>query len=147
MIIDMIALFVINLIVGIVLFAVLSGVIGSLVSAAISLAIGGAYFVYFWTKRRATLGMQVLGLQIGTAPSGETITQDQAIRRWLALYAAFSIASVLTSALPVIGFLVGLASLAWVIFLLVTTAQSPTKQGWHDKFANTMVVKAAKSVG
>jgi uncharacterized RDD family membrane protein YckC len=34
-----------------------------------------------------------------------------------------------------------------VIFLLYTTANSPTKQGWHDVFANTMVVKAAKSVG
>jgi uncharacterized RDD family membrane protein YckC len=35
----------------------------------------------------------------------------------------------------------------WFIVLLVTTAQSPTKQGIHDKYARTMVVKAARSVG
>jgi len=34
----------------------------------------------------------------------------------------------------------------WVIALLVTTAQSPTKQGLHDKFAGTVVVKAARAV-
>jgi uncharacterized RDD family membrane protein YckC len=49
--------------------------------------------------------------------------------------------------LPLLGILIAIASLAWVIFLLYTTANSPTKQGWHDVFANTMVVKAAKSVG
>ena len=35
----------------------------------------------------------------------------------------------------------------WVIALLVTTAQSPTKQGLHDQFAGTIVVKAARSIG
>ena len=39
------------------------------------------------------------------------------------------------------------AALAWVIFLLYTTWKSPTKQGWHDVFANTMVVKATKAAG
>ena len=38
-------------------------------------------------------------------------------------------------------------ALAWVIFLLYTTWKSPTKQGWHDVFANTMVVKATKAAG
>jgi hypothetical protein len=33
-----------------------------------------------------------------------------------------------------------------VIYLLYTTAQSPTKQGFHDKFVGSMVVKAARSV-
>jgi len=46
-----------------------------------------------------------------------------------------------------IGLLLGLASFIWVIALLVTTAQSPTKQGLHDQFANTVVVKAARAVG
>jgi len=119
---------------------------GSIILTAVALAISGAYFVYCWTVRRATLGMQVLSLQIGTAPGGTTISRDQAIRRWLALGAIFSIAQVL-SPLPLVGFLIGLASLAWVIFLLYTTAKSPTKQGWHDVFANTMIVKVAKTVG
>jgi len=146
-IIDAIVLIFINIVVAIPLAVFMSGLLGSIIATVISLAIGGVYFVYTWTRMRATLGMRALSLQIGTAPGGETITTDQAIRRWLALGAAFSIASVLASALPVIGLLIGLAAFAWFIFLLVTTAQSPTKQGWHDVFANTMVVKAAKSVG
>jgi len=153
-IIDAIVIGVINIVIaiplGIIGITALSGLatnwIGSIILAAVSLAISGVYFVYLWTKRRATLGMQVLSLQIGTSPDGTTITRDQAIRRWLALGAIFTIAQVLNP-LPLVGILIAFASLGWVIFLLVTTAQSPTKQGWHDVFANTMVVKAAKSVG
>jgi uncharacterized RDD family membrane protein YckC len=153
-IIDAIVIFIINIVVaiplGIIGITAMSGLatnwIGSIIIAAFSLAVSGIYFVYLWTRRRATLGMQVLNLQIGTAPGGETITQDQAIKRWLALGAIFTIAQVLNP-LPLVGILIAFLSLGWVIFLLVTTAQSPTKQGWHDKFANTQIVKAAKSVG
>ena len=119
--------------------------VASAILALVGLAISGAYFVYSWTSQRATLGMKVLNLQIGTAPGGTTITTDQSIRRWLALGAVFSIAQVLNP-LPFIGLLIAIAALGWVIFLLYTTANSPTKQGWHDVFANTMVVKAARAV-
>ena len=145
-IIDGIVLAVINAVIFGVIFAIVSGVIGSVVSGIIGLAIGGFYFVYLWTNNRATLGMRVLSLQIGTAGTGTTITRDQAIRRWLALYAIFTIAQVLTSGLPGIGAVVSFLALGWVIFLLWTTSQSPTKQGWHDKFANTQIVKAANAV-
>jgi uncharacterized RDD family membrane protein YckC len=157
-IIDIIVLAVIYVVVGIVLAAIgiaatggtganaTTNWIGSIILTLIALAISGAYFVYSWTNRRATIGMRALGLQIGNAPDGATITRDQAIRRWLALGAIFSIAQILTP-VPLLGALVGLASLAWVIFLLYTTAKSPTKQGWHDVFANTMIVKAARSAG
>ena len=156
-IIDAFVIVLINIVVGMVLGIVglsvvtVSGLdvsynyVASLILALVGLAISGAYFVYSWTSQRATLGMKVLNLQIGTAPGGTTITTDQAIRRWLALGAVFSIAQVLNP-LPFIGLLIGIAALAWVIFLLYTTANSPTKQGWHDVFANTMVVKAARSV-
>ena len=29
-------------------------------------------------------------------------------------------------------------------YLLYSTAKSPTKQGFHDKYANSVVVKAAR---
>ncbi len=156
-IIDVIVLAVINIVAGAVLGAIGLNVVtvnglelsynyvASIIVAAVGLAISGAYFGYTWTARRATIGMQVLGLQIGTAPGGATISMDQAIRRFIALGAPFSIAQVLNP-LPLIGILIGLAALAWVIFLLYTTAKSPTKQGWHDVFANTMIVKAARPV-
>ena len=156
-IIDIVVLVIIQIVVGIVLAIVgikaLDGTgatattnwFGSIILALVGLAISGAYFIYFWTTRRATVGMRALGLQIGTAPGGATITMDQAVRRWLALGAIFSIASVLNP-IPLIGLILGLAAFAWVIFLLYTTWKSPTKQGWHDVFAGTAIVKATKAV-
>jgi uncharacterized RDD family membrane protein YckC len=47
--------------------------------------------------------------------------------------------------LPALGTLIGLLAFGWFLYLLWTTYSSPTKQGFHDKFANTMVVKAARS--
>src|SRR3954466_154722 len=152
-VIDGLVLVILNIAVGIILgiigIAVITGTggnistnwIGSLIYALVGLVVSGAYFVYLWTNQRATVGMKVLNLQIGNAPEGATLTTEQAIRRWLALGAIFSIAQVLNP-LPLVGFVIGLAALAWIIFLLYTTATSPTKQGWHDKFANTMIVKA-----
>ena len=71
---------------------------------------------------------------------------DQAIRRWIALGAPFSLAQVVNP-LPGIGILLGLAALAWFIFLLWTTYSCPTKQGFHDTFVNSMVVKATRVAG
>ena len=46
-----------------------------------------------------------------------------------------------------LGTLLGLAAFGWFIYLVYTTYQSPTKQGWHDIYAHTMVVKATNTVG
>jgi uncharacterized RDD family membrane protein YckC len=87
--------------------------------------------------------MKALGMQIGNAVDGKTITTEQAIRRWIALGAPFSLAQALN---PIggVGALLGLLAFLWFLYLLYTTAKSPTKQGFHDVFANTMVVKAAR---
>jgi len=122
-----------------------TNIIPTLVYAVFGIALSGGYFIYTWTAMRGTIGMRALGMQVGNAADGATMTMDQAIRRWLALGGIFSLAQTLNP-LPLVGLLIGLAALAWVIFLLVTTAQSPTKQGWHDKFAGTIVAKAARSV-
>lgn len=119
--------------------------VASIILAIIGLVIGGAYFVYMWTTSRATIGMKLLSLQIGNSGDGATLTMEQAIKRFLVLSGPGVLAQVFAP-LPLIGLLISLLALGWVIFLLVTTAQSPTKQGFHDKFANTQVVKAAKSV-
>jgi len=119
------------------LAAVIQGIIGLIISAA--------YFIYTWTSMRATVGMRVLGMQIGNAGDGRTLTTEQAVRRYLALSAPSILAQVL-SPLPAIGTLIGLLAFVWFIYLIYSTAQSPTKQGWHDVFAHTQVVKAAKTV-
>jgi uncharacterized RDD family membrane protein YckC len=117
-----------------------------LIAAVISAAISAAYFVYTWTSMRGTVGMKVLGMQIGNAGDGKTLTMDQAVRRWLVLAAPGFLAQILI-VIPAVGALVGLVAFGWFIYLLWTTYSSPTKQGFHDKFANTMVVKAARSAG
>jgi uncharacterized RDD family membrane protein YckC len=150
-------------IVNIVIFAILTGVglhasslnlstlsidynpIVSIIYAVFGLAVSGGYFIYTWTKRRSTIGMQVLGMQVGDAGSGATLTQDQAIKRWIALGAPFGIVQAFNP-LPLIGLVVGLAAFLWFCYLVYTTYQSPTKQGWHDIFAHTMVVKATNTV-
>ena len=158
-IIDAIILFVINLVVGIVLGAILGPTVSidfntgqvttnfgsAVVSAIVSTLITGVYFVYTWTTMRGSPGQRMLGMQVGNAADGATITMDQAIRRWIFLGAPFGIASALAGA-GALGLIIGLAGLAYFIYLLVSTAQSPTKQGFHDKQANTVVVKAARSV-
>lgn len=160
-IIDAILLAIVNVIV----FAILAGIglnivtfnvnnpalveynfVASLILAVASLVISGAYFLYTWTAMRGTVGMKVLGMQIGNSGDGKTLTMEQALRRWIALGAPFGLVQAFNP-LPGIGVLLGLAAFVYFIFLLWTTYSSPTKQGFHDKFANTMVVKAARSAG
>lgn len=169
LIIDAILVFIVSAVVGIALFSIVgspstirqipdpnsilgvrfeteTNVVASLVFAIFGIAISAAYYIYTWTAMRGTIGQRALGMQVGNAADGATLTMEQAVRRWLALGGILSLAQTLNP-LPGLGILIGLASLIWVIALLVTTAQSPTKQGLHDQFAHTVVVKAARSVG
>ena len=156
LIIDAFILGIVNLfILGAILSTVGLGIIGSnlevnfvglVVYALIGTAISLAYFVFTWTRMRASIGLKVLGMQVGNAADGATLTQDQAIRRWIALWGPGT-AGQLLSSLPGIGILLSLLGLGWMIYLLYTTYQSPTKQGFHDIFASTVVVKKATAVG
>jgi uncharacterized RDD family membrane protein YckC len=119
---------------------------GLIVNAIVGAAISAAYFIYTWTSMRGTVGMKALGMQIGNAGDGKTLTMDQATRRWLVIALPGILAQVLF-VLPALGALIGLLAFGWFIYLLWTTYSSPTKQGFHDKYANTMVVKAARSAG
>ena len=119
--------------------------VAAIINAAIGAAISAAYFIYTWTNMRGTIGMKVLGMQIGSEKDGSALTMDQAIRRWLAVGGWITIVSALNP-LPLLGILIALVALGYVIYLLYTTAQSPTKQGFHDHFVGSMVVKAARSV-
>jgi uncharacterized RDD family membrane protein YckC len=117
--------------------------VGQLVVGILYFAISITYFFYSWTRNRATIGMRLLGMQVGNAFDGRTITTDQAMRRAVALWGPSVVAQVFVAA-PAIGSLVGLLAFGWTIYLLYTTATSATKQGFHDKYANTVVVKAMR---
>jgi len=150
-IIDIIILAVVNFIIGAILVAVSFGTatigIGWIVWVLISLAINAGYFIYTWTAMRGTVGMKVLGMQIGNAGDGKTLTMDQAIRRWLFVGGWIALLNLVTSVLGFVGLLLALVGLLYEIYLLYTTAQSPTKQGFHDIQAHTQVVKSTRAVG
>ncbi len=120
--------------------------VSTIIGALIGLALSAGYYIYTWTAMRGTIGQKALGMQVGNAADGATLTMEQAVKRWLALGGVFALAQFLNP-LPGLGILIGLASLVWVIALLYTTASSPTKQGLHDRYASSVVVKAARAVG
>jgi len=120
-------------------------IVAAVIYAVVNTAISVAYFVYTWTAMRGTVGMKALGMQIGNAQDGKTLTMDQALRRALVLFGPGAAAQAL-GGWPALGIIFSLAAFGWFIYLLYTTAVSPTKQGFHDKFVGSMVVKAARSV-
>jgi uncharacterized RDD family membrane protein YckC len=119
---------------------------GLLVTSILWLAATAAYFIYTWVAMRGTPGMKLLGMQIGNEADGSSITYNQALVRYAVLFGPAVAANLLGAFASGLGLILQLLAFVWFIVLLVTTAQSPTKQGIHDKQAHTMIVKAARSV-
>jgi uncharacterized RDD family membrane protein YckC len=145
-VIDLLILAVVNLVAGIVVATVLAAALvgggTTIVGLGVGLVTNAAYFIGFWTTAgQATLGMRILHLQVGNAYDGHKLDMGQAFRRWVALGAWLS-AIGLTATLSGIA---ALAAAVWALLLLITTVTSPTKQGLHDRFANTAVVRPAGS--
>lgn len=76
--------------------------------------------VWFWTQRQATPGKAALSLRVLDADSGENLSIGQSIGRYLGYFVS------------IIPFGLGLL---WV-------GLDRRKQGWHDKLAHTVVVRA-----
>ncbi len=105
--------------------------------------LGLAYFVFFWSGgRRATIGQRLFGIQVGNAFDGRPLSIVQAVKRWLGLGLFLSIFDLVAQ--PGQGWPT-LLGFIWSVVLLVTTAMSPTKQGLHDKFANSALVRPANA--
>ena len=100
-----------------------------------------AYFVYTWTKMRASLGQKVMKLETVNAGDGATLTQNQAIKRWAYLFGPTAAGIVLGNILGLVGPLLSLLAFGYTMYLLYTTSQSPKRQGFHDVQAATVVVK------
>jgi len=102
------------------------------------------YFIYTWTKMRGSPGQRVLGLETLNAADGAVLTQPQAIRRWLFLFGPFVLAQVASFMLGGLGTLLGLLTFGYALYLLYSAANSPSRQGFHDVQASTVVVKIKK---
>jgi uncharacterized RDD family membrane protein YckC len=144
LVIDSIILFVPYIVVATILIF-LPGIIGWLLPAIIYIAWSGGYFVYTWTKMRASYGQKFMKLETVSAADGSTLTQERAIRRWAFLYGPQAIATVFSYGgglyIGMLGSLISLLALGYAIYLLYTTSQSPKRQGFHDVQAGTVVVK------
>lgn len=106
--------------------------------SVLSVTVGLVYFVGSWSGgRRATVGQRLFAMQVGNAFDGRPLTLEQAIRRWLG-YGQFL---ALFSFEVTMGGIAGLLQLVWIGALLATTATSSTRQGLHDRLANTAVVR------
>ncbi|MEP7379989.1 MAG: RDD family protein, partial [Chloroflexota bacterium] len=115
-------------------------IVSSLATALIMLGVSAAYFIGMWSRMGgATVGMRVMKLSVRDAMSGAPVNQAQAINRWLYVGAPFALSFLYVWG--VIGWLVALAVFGYEIYLLMTTAQSPTRQGFHDMQAKTVVAK------
>lgn len=79
--------------------------------------------IIFWLARGATPGKMVIGARLVDAATLGKLTTGQAILRYIGYYA---------STIPL------LLGLVWVGF-------DARKQGWHDKIAGTLVIKAPKN--
>lgn len=76
--------------------------------------------IAFWFYRQATPGKSALSLRVLDADTGERLSLGQAVGRYLGYFAS------------IIPLCIGLI---WVAF-------DSRKQGWHDKLAGTVVVRA-----
>jgi uncharacterized RDD family membrane protein YckC len=134
---------------GLIVLSIFAGggavaLLGTVILAVLSLAGSAIYFVYCWTRLRASLGQRALGLETVNAADGATLTQEQAIRRWAWLFGPTAVGAVLGYApgtLAFLGSLVGLLAFLYELYLLYTVTQSPRRQGFHDVQAGTVVVK------
>jgi len=102
----------------------LVGVIGALIAIA--------YQVLMLTRNNGkTVGDMVCGIQVVSA-SGGSVSQDQALRR-----AGFQAVLSLLTIIPFLGFIAAIGSLVDDLSML----WDANKQTYHDKFANTSVIK------
>ncbi len=119
-------------------------VVAFLVVLILQLAISFAYFGALWTLAGATLGMRLLGLRIGDESDGRLIGWRQSVVRWLILGIPSLLSSLAVYVPNTIGLILGAVGVAWMLLLLYTMAQSPTKQGLHDRYAHTILTKAQR---
>jgi uncharacterized RDD family membrane protein YckC len=115
--------------------------IGAIITVVLLLALSAAYFIYMWTRMNgATLGMRANKLSVRDQATGGPITQNQAITRWLFLGAPWAINFLYSWSF---GLIISLIVLVYYIYLIVSIAQDPMRQGLHDKQAKTVVAKVA----
>jgi uncharacterized RDD family membrane protein YckC len=111
-------------------------------SELVALVVYAAYFTWFWSGgRRATPGQRVFSIQVGNAFDGRPLSTSQAFKRWLATGQWLGLFTLQPFLFVALVSMVG--SVAWNLVLVASTITSPTKQGLHDRFASSALVRPA----
>jgi uncharacterized RDD family membrane protein YckC len=120
--------------VAILIDSILVGIVNTAIAAILSLSpngraglqtlLGIIYYVYFWSSSSPwpgqTIGNKLLNIRV-IRTDGSDLSLSQALIRYIGL---------------VISVIVIFIGVIWAAF-------DPNKQGWHDKIADTYVVKSA----
>ena len=112
--------------------------------AVIDAAISLAYFGLGWRLLQGTPGMWLLGLRIVDESGVGDISWAHVLVRWLLLGVPWILAGFSVYVQDRVALVLAVAGVAWLLLLLYTMAQSSTKQGLHDRYAHTIVVKARR---
>jgi uncharacterized RDD family membrane protein YckC len=108
----------------------------------IGLGIQYLYFVGFWTSRwQGTPSMIGLKMRVVDATTGTTLSIVQATKRWILLGWPLS----LLTLVPSLQSLQGTILLAVWIIVFFTTVTNDRRQGLHDRFANSLVIRSVRS--
>ena len=162
-ILDVIALAIVGLVLAIVVGGAFGGLVGAgsvggpidappaelnvgafVVVGIVATVISFAYFAYSWVALRSTPGMRLLGLRIGDQRDGRPIAWDQALIRWLIIGIAATFVTFAVYVPSLVGLALAGLGLAWLLVLLVTMSRSPIKQGLHDRYARTILVRSPR---
>jgi uncharacterized RDD family membrane protein YckC len=113
-----------------------------ILATLIGLGIQFLYFVGFWTSRwQSTPGMMGLKMRVVDASTGGTLSMVQATKRWIAL--GWPLA--LLALVPALQAVQGLLQFGLTVFLFFTTVTNDRKQGLHDKWASSLVIRSVTS--
>jgi len=104
-----------------------------------------AFFVYFWTRRGRTLGMQVWRLRIESLDGALPTWRDALMRLalaivpWLPGFAVLAVGVQLESNKELT--LVGAALLVLIPLNYCAAWWDPERRAWHDRWLRTRIVK------
>lgn len=115
-----------------------------LVTAILHLAAGYLYFVRTWIGLRASPGLYLLGMRLGHERDGSHIGSAQGSLRWVLLGIPATLVTFPVYVASVVAWLFFAVGAVWLVVLLLTMSVSPTRQGLHDRYAHTIVLKAPR---
>ena len=114
----------------------------SVVVLVIDVLLAGIYFIYTWTNLKASPGQRILGMMTVQEADGSALTFNQALARFVIMFAPGYVASLASNVVPgILGLILSFVGLAWTLYLIYTTANDPKRQGFHDHYAKSVVIK------